>query len=185
MRIAVVGSHGTGKTALAKSLCDLLECHYIPDVVREAHEKKFVINEKTPPETQFWILSRQIELERNTPEPWISDKSLFDNAIYGGFSGLDNEVLNVIRKIIFSNVYYDLIFYLPVEFPLEDDGLRSLSPDFQRRIDEEFRLFLQENKVEFTELSGLAETRSNQALRQIASKALAAVVRLRADNPGS
>lgn len=170
MKIAIVGAHGTGKTTLAKALAEKLNYRHIPDIVRQAYERKFVINEQTPPETQFWILSKQLELERNTEEPWVSDKSLFDNVVYGSLCIADKEVVNVIRKIVLANARYDLIFYLPIEFPLADDGLRSLNADFQKNVDAAFRGLLREMKLEYFELAGTAEERVSKALELIKNK---------------
>lgn len=169
MRIAVIGSHGTGKTTLSKLICEDLNFNFIPDVARQAHEKKFPINENTPPETQFWILSKQLELERNTATPWVSEKSLFDNLIYGGISIKDEEVLRVLEKIVFANATYDLIFYLPIEFSLEDDGLRSLDPEFQKKVDREFRGLLKKKKIKFVEVQGTVKERVRKALSHIKS----------------
>ncbi len=94
MKIAVVGSHGTGKTSLCKGLVEKFGFNYIPDIVPDAFKLKFAINESTPPESQFWILSKQIELERNTPQPWVMEKSLWDNIVYGSFSIKDPEIIN-------------------------------------------------------------------------------------------
>lgn len=169
MRIAIIGSHGTGKTTLSKLICEGLNFNFIPDVARQAYEKKFPINENTPPETQFWILSKQLELERNTEVPWVSEKSLFDNLIYGGLSIKDDEVLSVLEKIVFANVNYDLIFYLPIEFALEDDGLRSLDPEFQKKVDREFRWLLKKKKIKFVEVKGSVKERVRKALSHIKS----------------
>jgi nicotinamide riboside kinase len=163
MRISVVGSHGTGKTTLCKKLASKYELNYIPDIVPEAFRRGFEINEDTPPETQFWILSKQLELERNTPEPWIMEKSLWDNVVYGRFSIRDSKVLSVIEDIVTNNAKYDVVFYLPIEFPIEDDGLRSLDPKFQKEIDKKLRVYLKSNKVVFHELGGNIEARIKKA----------------------
>lgn len=79
MRIAVAATHSTGKTTFCKAIAEKKGYNYIYDIVREeAVEKGFEINENTPPEVQNWLVTRQWELERNTPEPWIADKRLFD-----------------------------------------------------------------------------------------------------------
>lgn len=150
LKIAVCGSHSTGKTTLCKALAKKFKLNYIHDVVKEeAYYKKFPINEATLPETQFWILSRQLELERNTKTPWVSDKSLFDNIIYGEITFRDKKVLDVIKDIVFRNSKYDLIFYLPPLLGLEDDGIRSLDPKFQKMIDKRFKKFFEENRIRY------------------------------------
>lgn len=167
MRIAIAGSHGTGKSTLGKALCKHFGFNFIPDVVPQAFRLNFTINETCPPETQMWILSKQLELERNTPEHWIMEKTLWDNVVYGSYSIEDKDVIKVIRNIVFSNHNYDLILYLPIEFPIEDDGLRSLNVEFQKEIDKKLReCFIKEN-VKFYELSGGVDKRMSQAIRLI------------------
>ncbi len=163
MRIAVLGAHGTGKTTVCKGIVDLFNFNYIPDVVADAYRLNFTINEETPPETQFWILSKQLELERNTPTPWIMEKSLWDNIIYGGFSIKDKVVLKVIEDIVKNNAKYDLVFYCPIEFPIPNDGIRSLNKTFQKAIDRELRKYLKINKIKFHELRGNQRQRLKQA----------------------
>lgn len=167
MRVTVIGAHGTGKTTLAKSIAEKLGINFIPDVVSQAYKLGFPINEDTPPETQFWILSKQLELERNTPEPWIIEKSIWDNIVYGSFSIKDKEVLNVITKIVDANTKYDIVFYLPIEFPIPHDGLRSMNKKFQKDIDNGLKKVITGRKVKYIKLNGNEKTRLDKALKII------------------
>lgn len=167
MKIAVVGAHGTGKTTICREVAQRLYYNYIPDIVAEAFRLKFTINEETPPESQFWILSKQLELERNTPESWIMEKSLWDNVIYGSFSIKDKEVLSVIQKIVDANAKYDLVFYLPIEFPIPDDGLRSLNVDFQQFVDKQLVDYLEKHKIKYHTLTGDVSARVKRAVEII------------------
>jgi len=50
---------------------------------------------------------------------------------------------------------YDHIFYIPIEFPMECDGVRSESSDYQKTIDERIKALLEqfvgpERKTEIT-----------------------------------
>jgi nicotinamide riboside kinase len=164
MKIAIIGAHGTGKSTLSKEIAESLGFNLISDVVPDAFRLKFLINENTPPETQFWILSKMLELERNTPENWVMEKSLWDNIIYGSFSIKDTKIIKVIKDIVIKNVYYDLVFYCPIEFPIEDDGLRSLNVDFQKTVDQELRKLLKKLKIKFYEVSGNRKKRLEKAL---------------------
>jgi len=171
MKIAVIGSHGTGKSTLSKALSEKLGYGRIPDIVRdEAVQKGFLINEDTPIETQIWLVARQIELERNTQLPWIADKVLFDYAVYGDIILKDEEVKSVVNRLVERNANYDLIFYLPIEFSLEADGVRSADPEFQKKIDEYYRVYLQKQRIGFFELTGSVEERLNRALSYINSE---------------
>lgn len=76
-------------------------------------------------------------------------------------------VLEVIRKISIDNANYDLVLYCPIEFPIPDDGLRSLNVDFQKTVDTELRKLLKELEIKFHELSGNEKQRLEKALKLI------------------
>lgn len=170
MKIAIAGSHGVGKTTFAKSLAEKLNLNYIPDIVREeAVNKGFIINENTPPEVQLWLVMRQWELERNTPQPWIADKSLFDYLVYGNFILKDEKTKNLIRDLVRRNGIYDKVFYIPIEFAMEQDGLRSTNEEFRMAIDRHYKECLNDFGIKYITVSGSVENRINQALRVIES----------------
>lgn len=170
MKVAVIGSHGTGKSTIVNIVSKTLGWNIIPDVAAEAFHKKFLINENTPPETQFWILSKQLEYERNTPDSWIMEKSLWDNIIYGAFSIKCKATINEIRKIVEANASYDLVFYCPIEFSIPDDGIRSLNVEFQKAIDDSLNKYLKRKKIKFHTLKGNIDERVKKALDIIEEK---------------
>ena len=163
MKIAVIGSHCTGKSTICIQLAKHFRFKFIPDVTTKAFHLKFTLNETTPPETQFWILSKQLELERNTPTPWIMEKSLWDNIIYGNFAIKDEIVNKVINEIVERNADYDLVFYCSVEFPIVGDGIRSLDENFRKTIDKDFRKYIKRNGIPIHELKGNQTQRFKQA----------------------
>ncbi len=167
MRIAIVGSHGVGKTTLSTKLSEYFGFPRIPDIVRQASEKKFFINEETPPESQMWILSKQIELERNTPIPWVADKALYDNVVYGNVILRDQKVKDVIRDIVIKEARYDMLLYVPIEFDIQDDGLRSLDVRFQKSIDNAYLRFLSEHRLFFHIIRGTVDQRLQHAAKLI------------------
>lgn len=164
MRIAIIGSHGTGKTTLAKWLTHELKMNLIPDVVPEALRLGFTINESSSVESQLWILTTQLELERNTKESWVSEKALWDNYIYGSLMIKDLEAVHTIKKVVERNVNYDFVFYLPIEFPIFDDGKRSMSIEFQKKIDSMYRYYLDQHLIQYFILTGSLSNRLNQAI---------------------
>lgn len=164
MRISIMGSHGTGKSTLAKELCKNLGYNFIPDTAALAFKKNFEINEATPTETQFWILSKQLEYERNTKESWIIEKSLYDNMIYARFSNQPEIAIKTMQDIIERNAKYDKIFYLPIEFAIQDDGIRSLDTGFQKAVDINLRKYLKDNKLDYIVLNGSVKNRTEKAL---------------------
>jgi len=170
IKIAVMGSHGTGKTTLAKALAEKLGFTYIYDLTREEAVKKgFTINEQTPPEVQLWLLIRQWELEATTRGGWVADKSSFDYLVYGDLILKDEIVKKIIRWFVQRNARYDFVFYLPIEFPMEEDGLRSVDPKFREEIDHLLRTCLDEFSVPYIILSGSVEERVEKALKNLST----------------
>lgn len=168
MKIAIAGTHGVGKTTFAKDLAKELNFNYILDVVKdEAVKKGFVINENTPPEVQLWLVCRQWELERTTPESWVADKSLLDYLIYGEIVLKDDDFKKIIREIVKRNAHYDPVFYLPIEFPMELDGIRSEDENFRKEVDRRYKKTLKELGIKYITLSGLPQERINQALEHL------------------
>ncbi len=168
MKIAIVGSHGVGKTSLANALSAKLGYPILPDIVREeAIKKGFPISEATPPETQIWLVARQLELERTSGKNWIADKNLWDYYIYGRVILKEKKVVDVIKYLVERNAKYDRVFYLPIEFPLEDDGVRSTDPVFQKAIDKSFKEYLDSTKVKYYRLTGSVEDRVKEALKYL------------------
>ena len=50
------------------------------------------------------------------------------------------ETLNKVRAAMDKLLYnYDMLFYLPIEFEVEDDGVRSVSDSFRNEIDAKFK----------------------------------------------
>lgn len=165
MRIAVVGAHGVGKTTFAKALSLKLNFPIIPDTAAEALHKGFVVNEKTPPENQLWMLCKQIEYEREIKTNFVADKTLYDNMVYAKHIFSKNRsLLKVIKEIVLSNAQYDLFFYIPIEIPLIGDGGRSVNPIFQRKVDYEYVRLLRKLAIKYHEIRGSLDERLGKSL---------------------
>ena len=167
MKIAIVGSHGVGKSTLSKNLAKILNLPIIPDIVVEAYHKGFTINENTPLETQFWLFAKQLELERNFADHWIADKCLIDYSVYGDVLLSDQRAKELLSEMIQRNSQYDFVFYLPIEFPIEDDGIRSTDPQFQASVDSRFLEVLNAWGIKYYTVNGTVKQRLKRILEII------------------
>lgn len=166
MKIVIVGAHGVGKTTLSNRLAKELNLPTIHDVVIEAFEKGFEINENTPPETQFWLFARQLEEERLT-KGFVADKCLMDYTVYADIIFDDDRLKSLLAEMIKKNIGYDYVFYLPIEFPIEDNKIRSLDPEFQKRVDQKYLKLLNDWEIDYTTISGSIEERLSNVLDKI------------------
>lgn len=144
MRIGFIGTQGTGKTTILNALHEVLP-HYekCNEVTRWVKSIGFSINEDGDDLTQELILMKHItnlQLYDNS----IADRTLIDGYVYTDWlnkngkvsTEMVNKTLLVMNKLINE---YDLLFYLPIEFSLEDDGVRSTNNKFREEIDLKFR----------------------------------------------
>ena len=137
IRIAFLGSHGTGKTTavldlatrLKKAGCDV-------EVVNEvARASPFPINEGTTMRSQLWIFANMLSKEiMADAEITIYDRTLLDVFEYTFRIAPDDAEL--LRPFIQEWMKtYDLLFYMePRRGYLKKDGKRSTDKKFQKVI---------------------------------------------------
>ena len=144
MKIAIIGSHGTGKTTLAYGLTAALKRKYksVTLVPEAASTCPLVINEHASMESQSWILSKQLCNEIEAQDKYdvvICDRSVIDSYAYSLSLGAREKVLVPLwmRQVVYDwYITYDLIFKTtPNEKYLVHDGIRSITSGWQKEID--------------------------------------------------
>jgi nicotinamide riboside kinase len=138
IKIAFVGTHGTGKTTLCYELAAWMKKREVRvDMVREiARRCPLPINQETTLEAQSWILHRQIAEEiqiASEQDVVICDRSVLDNYAYltqrlGPQPVLDELVRHWMKT-------YSHLFKVPIVTAPAFDGTRDTSAAFQRAID--------------------------------------------------
>jgi len=141
-KVALVGTHGVGKTTVAYELGGAIKrrgrtVELITEIAREC---PFALNDQASREAHQWIIARQVQLEiekRPRAEVLICDRSVLDNYAYYarlyGTAGEQAEALLAYCRAWMSS--YDLLVRLPVMAPLTDDGFRSTDVQFQHEIE--------------------------------------------------
>ena len=161
MKIALIGTHGTGKTTLALELTvELKKLGKNVGFLGELAGKcPLPINEKTTKEAQKWIIYNQIvkEIEENIKFPiLICDRSVLDGYLYYNYWIGDNHSLEQTIKEEIKG--YDFLFKIPINKKyLIEDGIRSVDPRFQKEIDERCDYFLKRFSIKSYTTNNLNE----------------------------
>lgn len=162
MKVALIGTHATGKTTLAYEIASSLKKkNFNIDVLGEvSRDCPFPINEDTTPNAQKWILLTQYirEMEKEGKcDCLICDRSLLDNyAYYIRRFGKNKELEPLILDHMGS---YNYLFKVPInEGYLVNDGVRSIDKGFQKEIDELIHELLHEFKIPFQDYISLEKT---------------------------
>ncbi len=138
LKVALIGTHGVGKTTLAYEICSLLKkADYNVELVTEvARRSPFQLNEATTLEGQLWILHAQIakELEASSRTPHvICDRSVLDNYCYlVNKFGRQPQLEQWLGWWMES--YSLLVSVPPMADGIPPDGFRSENLEFQERI---------------------------------------------------
>jgi nicotinamide riboside kinase len=138
MKIALVGSHGVGKTTLCFELAAALKRRNADvEMVREvARRCPLPINQETTVAAQEWILHTQIAWEidaASNSEVVLCDRSVLDNYCYlvhaaGSLRAWESYIDHWLPT-------YDVLVYVPISDHPSFDGVRAIDPSFQHLID--------------------------------------------------
>ncbi len=145
MKIAIIGTHSTGKTTLLNELKKhFKDLPFITEVARN-FPRDITDNPIKEMERQLSIFEAQLTQEVLFENGFISDRSTIDNAAYmslalrkyNKYLPFRNYIVTVnnIGVAINHGDYYDYLFYIPIEFPVVDDGFRCLDEEERLAID--------------------------------------------------
>lgn len=177
MRIGICGAQGTGKSTLAAALAEKLGMPLITEQARKAAaamgiEDLSTLRGRPFTGAQFQknCLNRQIVAEDDL-DSFISDRTTLDNAVY--WLKWHSHNAGFIENLIYYTqaekqaALYDLIIYVPIEIPLEDDNFRSVNPAYQREIDYLLGLFLKSKDRHYITVQGSLEERVAQVVAEV------------------
>jgi nicotinamide riboside kinase len=137
-KIALIGTHGVGKTTLAYEICTLLKKadQQVELVTETARRSPFPVNEATTLEGQLWILHAQIAAELEAAARGanvVCDRAVLDNYCYlVNKFGRQPQLEQWIEW--WMETYTLLVAVPPIANGIPADGFRSENVIFQRRI---------------------------------------------------
>jgi nicotinamide riboside kinase len=167
-KIAISGVHGTGKTTLINELMkipDLQNFNFKTNLTRNLKQQGIIINEIGNDKTQLNICAKH--LENYTYSNSILDRCALDGFTYTSVLFNNNYVSEYvfnIAKSIFSNLIYDVIFYIKPEFEIINDGTRSIDKKFHDDVFNMFEMIIKVNNIKIELLTGTIDQRVNQVI---------------------
>ena len=144
MKIAIVGSHCTGKTSLINKLQSNIEfCDYdfYPEAIREISRLGFPYNEKADDCSQLAMLSLHLLHLKN--DNMVTDRCILDNYIYAYMlkemgSNISQTCLDTLQAYFIDSINkYDIYAFCPGQFKMKKDSYRMTDKKVQEDISEE------------------------------------------------
>ena len=168
MKIGFCGAAGVGKTVLVdKFLEDHPEYNEPENISRLFNEtfKNFGINEKGTASSQALITGFMVYSVMKE-DNFIHSRTMCDTYAYARLSNMTTEECNDIEKLYegWDNLY-DFIFYIPIEFKMEEDGVRSTDEDYRKLSGDLMLKYLNENNIKYYTLTGTIEERYEEIKR--------------------
>ncbi len=156
MKIAIIGTHSTGKTTLIESLAQHFsvqgkEVFILPEYARLC---PFPINEETTLEAQKWILLSQITEENkidHTNNILLTDRATIDNFAYMYRIGKSDAIENFERCAVAHMRTYDFVFKTQkLNLDAKEDGLRTTDFEFRDMIDRLITHLLKKHNISYS-----------------------------------
>ncbi|MEW6505525.1 MAG: ATP-binding protein [Chloroflexota bacterium] len=184
--VVISGAHGTGKTTAAYILAGKIKMLAAVDVrVRTelARECPFTIcqnrggvERRAEADAQWWIFAKQVLRDLDTTrradrQVIIYDRGLIDVIGYSAALGYHEiaYAMMQIAKTINLKRFYDYVIFKPIaEFPLIDDGCRSLDQEFRQEVEHAILSAWDEVGIKFeTEAEVLRAIGGNDGMRSM------------------
>ena len=174
LRMGITGAQGVGKTTLINNLTNTFkekDIEILPETIRDLKKYGIFINEQGTIDTQLMVLSIHLN-NLLTHKRFIANRILLDGFIYTKY--LYNK--GKVSKWVFDYAYnlcneylgkYNYIFYVPAEFDLISDGVRSDSVQFYNEIIKLFEHYIPIFNEKFNNIytvTGTVKQRSQRIL---------------------
>jgi nicotinamide riboside kinase len=185
VKVAFIGTHGTGKTTALLGLATYLKTQninigFLQEVARTF---KFPVNHESTPQDQRNILLTQIieedKLEIPSNQVLLCDRAAVCNYMYYVESVKRSERPDPypsLRSLVVEHASsYDLLVFVTPDLELQDDKFRDLNRDFQMRIHEGVAKFLDHLWIQKLHIVSASELRMADKQLEIAEMVISTV----------
>jgi hypothetical protein len=175
MIIGFFGSHGTGKTTTAEIIAQKTGCNILTSKSRDVGEF-WPINREATHVSQLLITAARANQALHfsrAPGLWLADRTPLDSLAYSTYQSDNvwgntpdiylNESYNLVKNTMRN---YTALFYFPVMFNPEEDGIRDGDINYQDAIDYYIRDFADTLGIYYqTVPDGTAEERADAIIK--------------------
>lgn len=176
IRIVFTGAQGTGKTTLVNAIAEKYNINTLSIAREQATETGWT--PATPGSVEYQKdLYNKLYKALSYKKPYVSDRALSCVAAYTFNHALLNMDNTDFKKLAdnqykkfckFHNENPDvLIVYTPIEFEIENDGLRSTDKEVQTQIDFLIKNILDTTGAEYLTVTGTVEERMTQIIAEL------------------
>ena len=164
-KYAFCGTHGVGKSTLLTNIEDIVKYFQIEIINDSSNARKlkaagYKINEEGNDFVEYVVASSHVS-NFAKPNHWFADRCIVDGTAYmletKCSKACKQAVINMCKE--FSQ-HYTQIFYIPIEFEMQDDGVRKVDEIYRKKIDTNMKDLL-ENLNNVTIVSGNLSQRRN------------------------
>jgi len=176
LRLSISGAHSVGKSTLAKTLIEHYSKKYIVAEIREVARQLIQSGFRMSQDiTEYGIvnyINEYLRLERVLNGDFlISDRSLIDLLSYisvNSSTKVRSNFISLVEEIVYlETAKYDLFVYVPIEIPLEEDGVRPSDLIYREKIDHKIRELLDIYNTSWISVSGTNEERTKIVINKI------------------
>lgn len=159
-KIWFTGSHGTGKTTQMEYFTKFHPQYSMMKIERrDLHEKGIIkLNKEAAPWDEIVIAGSVMLSILATSAPFISDRSWVCKCAYSQALPYDPEIIYALHTL-YTDAFpgfdpsIEKYIYFPPIIDLEDDGVRSVDPVYQKEIDNLVQFYLNYFSIPFYTLS--------------------------------
>lgn len=197
-RIVFIGSHGTGKTTLANELSKVLGMPVVESVARETAKNIKLLENEGVIETNnipvatlknayqkvfcsmaHWDFMRWTKADM----PCIMTRCPLDTIAYAmADNNITYDTTAECLKVLQDDAEFlqalqrSLFIYIPIEFGIENDGVRPTDVAFQKTVDEHMRQLIYTFDIAPLVVTGTVEERLESVLKFIFEEDIAKIV---------
>lgn len=173
-RIAIEGTHGVGKTTLARCLINSfkdLSVTLNSQIARSLIENGYPLGKEATAASYVQYIIAQLRAEEQAKECdlFISDRTLLDPLAYAMVNqeSLGSDVPDSIIELLKSAWLlelrqYDLYVFVPIEFAAQADGVRPEGEPYRKEVEKQMLSLLNSNNLNYITVSGSIAKRTNQ-----------------------